>query len=532
MKHSRFSFIFCFLLCILVSAPSKSQNAIPGDNVMRYYKAAVPVTKSSFEEDFSGDEAAVKQFWSDVEEYLNKIYVPLGFCFTVNRDSRLLLSSYNRIDENYMDAPSYGTELLNELIGQSSYDIGIWILHRPENENNNGLSILEGAYKKDSKASGYAAPNPWIVAHEIAHMFGAGHTEDASLMDAGGNFLSLTSIMEIRSSCVRNNSAYYSDQDKNTLVGQDLGGNYVFGQKVSNTAPAFGSKMPYSVRIPLGACLALDVQAEDAEDNRISYATLSNDFALVSPTFSSRLDFRPQYVADIFYDDSYYIENKTDIHTKEAGSYSMTVAINDMPDSDILTWQTFIASPFYSNYTTRQIGVDIVGGERFSLSLSPDSQNYAPGDKVRLSWGVNTSYFNSESRLRITLSTDYGKTFNYILAASVPALDGECVVEMPDLKIDNLDVDFSTAVRSVRAGIIRIEEIGGAAYTLSCLTPEGGGGFLLSGSNIPSSISIPSAGKSSAGCIYDVSGRKVSAKRASSLPRGIYICNGKRVLVK
>ena len=100
MKHKRLSFIFFFLLCILVSAPSKSQNAIPGDNVMRYYKAAVPVTRSSFEEDFYGDEAAVKLFWSDVEEYLNKVYVPLGFCFTVNRDSRRLLSSYNRIDEN------------------------------------------------------------------------------------------------------------------------------------------------------------------------------------------------------------------------------------------------------------------------------------------------------------------------------------------------------------------------------------------------------------------------------------------------
>ena len=398
--------------------------------------------------------------------------------------------------------------------------------------NHKGLVTFDRKTKKDSKASGYAAPNPWIVAHEIAHLFGAGHTEDASLMDAGGNFLSLTSIMQIRSSCVKNNAAYYSDQDKNTLVGSDLGGNYVYGQKVSNTAPAFGSKMPYSVRIPLGACLALDVQADDAENNRISYATVSNDFTLMPPTFSSRLDFRPQYVADIFYDGYYYLVDKTDIHTKEAGSYSMTVSINDMPDSDILTWQTFIASPFYSNYTTRQIGVDIVGGERFSLSLSPDKQNYVPGDKVRLSWGVNTSYFNSESRLRITLSTDYGKTFNHILAASVPALDGECVVEMPDLKIDNLDVDFSTAVCSVRAGIIRIEEIGGAAYTLSCLTPEGGGGFLLSGSGIPSSISIPGAGKSSADCIYDVSGRKVSAKRASSLPRGIYICNGKRVLVK
>ena len=206
-----------------------------------------------------------------------------------------------------MNAPSYGTELLDELIGQSSYDIGIWILHRPENENNNGLSILEGAYKKDSKTSGYAAPNPWIVAHEIAHLFGAGHTEDASLMDAGGNFLSLTSIMQIRSSCVKNNAAYYSDQDKNTLVGSDLGGNYVYGQKGSNTAPAFGSNMPYSVRIPLGACLALDVQADDAENNRISYATVSNDFTLMPPTFSSRLDFRPQYVADIFYDGYYYI---------------------------------------------------------------------------------------------------------------------------------------------------------------------------------------------------------------------------------
>ena len=57
---------------------------------------------------------------------------------------------------------------------------------------------------------------------------------------------------------------------------------------------------------------------------------------------------------------------------------------------------------------------------------------------------------------------------------------------MMGLIVDNTHTKYGKFRPWILAGIIRIEEIGGAAYTLSCLSPEGGGGFLLSGSGIPS----------------------------------------------
>ena len=82
------------------------------------------------------------------------------------------------------------------------------------------------------------------------------------------------------------------------------------------------------------------------------------------------------------------------------------------------------------------------------------------------------------------MSADYGKTFPYVLAESVLATDGSCSVALPNITVGNVDVDFVTATRSMRGGIIRIEEIGGVAYTLTTLSPENGGGFNVSGGSV------------------------------------------------
>ena len=174
MKHRFTLFLYILLPLQLLAqggALRSTGDAIPGDNVLRFYRLAIPVTKSAYEEDLDSDYNTVLAFWRECEVYVNNLYVPLGFCFDVIEDERLVLHESGMIDENVYNAPSLGTELLNELIPSSAYDIGMWVTHRDEYEENSGLSIENGAYLNSTKACGYAKTDKWVVAHEIGHSF-------------------------------------------------------------------------------------------------------------------------------------------------------------------------------------------------------------------------------------------------------------------------------------------------------------------------------------------------------------------------
>ena len=189
------------------------------------------------------------------------------------------------------------------------------------------------------------------------------------------------------------------------------------------------------------------------------------------------VDYRPRFYADIFDDSYYYVQSGTDVPSMYPGLYSIAFLVNDVPQDS--SYEALVASPFYSNYAVWDAKVEVVAGTPFKASLYPQKDEYRAGEKVAVEWGVNNSYFGADSRVRITLSTDYGKTFGYVLAESVPARDGSCVVELPNVNVGNVDVDFVTAVRSMPGGIIRVEEIGGVAYTLTALSPEQGGCFVV-----------------------------------------------------
>jgi hypothetical protein len=554
--HTRLSVLFILAASVSVNAhtnaPSQHERiatteTIPGDNVLRFYRMAIPVTYTAYEEDFGHDYEKALLFWTETEAYLNRIYVPLGFCFDVIKDKRLVMTEHNMIDENVFNAPAFGTELLNQIIGTSAYDIGMWVSHREDYEENSGLSIENGAYMPSTKASGYAKTDKWVVAHEVGHLLGANHTPggEGSLMDNLGDFLSYPSIKRIRTACIQKNAAYYSDETRTQLQGTDNGGNYVYGIKVNNSAPEFvQERMSKTYSIPQGSNLSITVHATDEEQNRLEYMSIgcstgnadnvseedeAPHFASKAPQTHNVIEYRTQYSADVFYDDFFYPVYGTEVASMTPGDYSISILVRDIPETDEWTSNAMKANPFYSNYTVWEAKIRIVPGTEFSASLSPKKNEYNAGETVTVKWGVNNALFTSESKVRITMSADYGKTYGYVLAEDIPAQNGQASIKLPYANVGNIDVDFITATRQMRGGIIRIEEKDGIAFTLTTDSPEKGGGFTIVGAEETGIRSLPQTPANTED-IYDLHGRKIL--RSNTICPGLYITKGKVVFIK
>ena len=464
-----------------------SADALPGDGTLRFYRLAIPVTKSAYEEDLESSYDKVKAFWQECEQYINKVFVPLGFCFDVVESESLVNLTDLTIGNSGLPEIGNCTYDLNGILGEANYDVAMWVTHRDDAEENSGLSALGGAYTSSQKGSGYAKTDKWVVAHELGHMFGAVHTlqGEGSLMDNLGDFFSYPSIKAIRNSAIGTTS--YNNV------------------KVTNNAPQFDEeKMQQTYRIPQGACLAIEVQATDIEEHKLMYTAIgctaqnvdniqegkdvTLPFASFAPQESNVISYSPIYTADISYDEYFYAKEGTAIHEMEAGTYPLSILVNDVPSTD-WTYAALTEEPFYSTYAIWETEVEVVDGTAFKASIASDKTNFTAGEKVTVEWGVNEDYFTADSRLRITMSDDYGKTFEYVLAESVEALSGECTVTMPNVEVGQVDVDFSTAVRTMNGGVIKVEEIGGNAFTLTALDPSTDKGFTVDNNSITTYIS-------------------------------------------
>ena len=503
-----------------------NEDALSGDATLRFYRLAIPITKSAYEQDFEGDYANVASFWQACEDFVNKAFVPLGFCFDVVADERLVMTSYlEDLDKDSYELPQIanGTELLDGVIGSNAYDVAVWVTHRDEYAENSGLSALGGVYSSTQKGNSYAKADSWVVAHELGHMFGAHHTPqgEGSLMDNGGAFFSYPSIKTIRRRA-QNTSSY------NNVT-------------VNNSVPQFeAEKMKSTYRIPQGACLSIKVYATDVEHHQLKYTAIGcssgnvdkitgeNGMMPSFPSFAPQEDntiaYSPAYTADSYYDDYFYLIDGTDIHEKSPGKYSISILVNDAPtDTDYSTLQS---SPFYCTYTIWEAEVEIVAGTPFSAALSPAKESYTAGEEIQVKWDVNKNYFTSDSRLRITMSSDYGKTFRYVLADEVRALDGQCNVPLPNINVGKVDVDFTTAVRPMNGGVIKIEELDGAAFTLTSLSPMDGKSFTVTGGldeevDTKGEKLVVSTPEQPA---YDMQGRRLQNPH-----KGIYIIDGKKI---
>lgn len=513
-------------------AKAPTNDALPGDNTLRFYRLAIPITKSAYETDLESNKDKVHAFWQECEEFANKMFVPLGFCFDVVVNDKLI-----KVDDlplnRYNGLPEIGncTYDLNNIIGEENYDVAMWVMYRDEREENSGLSALKGAYSSNTKGSGYAKTDKWVVAHELGHMFGAVHTlqGEGSLMDNQGEFFSYPSIKAIR----------------NSAIGATLYNN----KEVENNAPQFNTeKMKKVYHIPYGACLAIEVHVTDAESHKLMYTAIGCNsdnvkdvqegnehnitlpFASFAPQESNVISYSPIYTADPYYNDFYLLKDGTGIHEMDPGSYPLSILVNDVP-STAWSYEALTEAPFYSTYAIWEAQVQIIDGTAFNATLETTTTSFTVGDQVTVKWGVNKNYFTEESLVRISMSTDYGKTFKYILADSVTARDGSCAVKFPNVNVGQVDVDFSTATRKMNGGIIKVEEIGGTAFTLTSLEPTDNKSFIVTGATNEEEGKETTAIKSTgiknqkSDYIYDLMGRRVT-----SSTKGIYLVNRKKVV--
>ena len=488
----------------VVELPEVTNGFIKGDGVLRFYRLALPITLSSYQNDFGSNATQVYVFWQEAETFLNKLYIPLGICFEVIEDARLIVSERNDIDENPLNnAAAYGTEFTNGLIGESAYDIGLWIAHFEVGAEETGRTQTSGVYLKAGKGNGVSEKNLTTIAHELGHFFGAHHadispyeTEPAdgasSLMSSSGvtrDFFSVASIKAIREDMMTKCRPFYADAARTTLVGTDGGNNYVYGVVVgSNAAPQFsGTGMNANYRIPKGACFAMPINATDADGDRITYAFQQYEdgakFHAYAPQENNVVDFRPKYTLEQNDENFFMKTGGTDIPSMVAGTYNFAAVVNDLPAASNMTLAAMQSNPFYSHYDAFQTQVTIVDGKPFTVSLEPNKASYAAGEKVTVSWGVNTSYFGTQ-KVNILLSDDYGKTFEYTLAENVDATSGSCQVTMPDLNLTTVREQFGNYKTNVRPGIIRVEVVNDIAYSLSWTNPASEtaeGGFLVTG---------------------------------------------------
>ena len=485
-----------------MTLPEVTGDFIKGDGVLRFYRLALPITLSSYQNDFGSNATQVYAFWQEAETFLNKLYIPLGICFEVIEDARLIVSERNDIDENPLNnAAAYGTEFTNGLIGESAYDIGLWIAHFEVGAEETGRTQTSGVYLKAGKGNGVSEKNLTTIAHELGHFFGAHHadinpfqTESAdgasSLMSSSGltrDFFSVASLRTIRSEMVSNNRSFYADAARTQLVGSDGGNNYVYGVVPgTSSAPMITETgMKTSYRIPKGACFAMPIPATDANGDRLTYAFQQYEngavFHAYAPQENSVVDFRPKYTLEQNDENFFMKTGGTDIPSMEAGTYNFAAVVNDLPAASNMTLAAMQSNPFYSHYDAFQTQVTIVDGKPFTVSLSPNEASYAAGDKVTVTWGVNSNYFDTQ-KVNILLSDDYGKTFKYTLAENVDATIGSCQVTMPDLNLTTVREQFGNYKTNVRPGIIRVEVVNDIAYSLSWTNPASAtaeGGFLV-----------------------------------------------------
>ena len=488
------------------------------DGVFRHYRLALPVDYSIYDSKFfNKDINRIKAFWNATIAFANELYRnDVGVDFTLVDDEALIFTTPKdqlfRRREAANEVVNNGTITLNKHYDPKKYDLAVILIDYRENYN--GLAMVYSAYEQHNKANAAARPiKPSTIAHEIGHMFGADHTfsnggqysskteigSGQSIMSYGHDyprdFFSLVNLETIRR-FLGNSMAYYADEARTQEAGKRVegtGSNLVYGVKSNNQPPVLDRKhLKKTYVIPKDTYFQFYLSGSDAENDTITYIAHQADRRFHSTKSNARfMTYKGKTNGNIRFETT-WLESERNTFVPIAatsplgyspGTFTFWLAAADHNRAD---------RNHVVKYDVEEVTLKIAEGEPFAIKDFDNgkwerNKTYKGGERITLHWQVDKNIFAKNSKVRILLSDDSGKTFKYILKKQADN-NGTCEVQLPNITITSTHGHFG---KERGQGIIKIEVIDGLAFALSCTKPYHVGGFMIDkNKNAPTPLAL------------------------------------------
>ena len=448
-----------------VLAAEEAQPKIANTQVLRVYRLAIHIPYSTFTTShFEEKVEKVKAFWANTEAFLNEMYMrDLGVRFEVVNDERLIIKDATKETFASTRNASYvkdnSTIVINNLIGENSYDVGISLVYTSSQQSGiRGLAHIEGVYQPNTKADAVAVLTKEVIAHEIGHLFGGRHTfgshkgsaaydsektelgSGTSVMSYGSprDFFSLSSIERIRK---RLTQVPAKAQDK-TFATQ---------------APRIDrSKLKNHYTIPKGTFFQFYISATDSDSEQLLYAVNQHDvrnadetpitqYAIYKPTTANPVTIKTEY-----HENSGNVVANSGLAHQTTGTFTFWLGVSDAQPQQ--------AADYIVQYDLAETKVTVKEGTPFKITTTPKNK-YKGGEKISLQWKVDAAIFTG-TKVRVLLSDDLGKTFKHIVLAET-ANDGAEEVTLPNINTSK--------------AVLKVEVIEGVAFALTDYNPKTGG---------------------------------------------------------
>lgn len=460
-----------------VLAAEEAQPKIANTQVLRIYRLAMHIPYSTFSRYyFDSKIEKVKTFWADTEAFLNEMYLrDLGVRFEVVNDERLIIKDATKETFASTRNASYvkdnSTIVINNLIGENSYDVGISLVYTSSQKEAGirGLAHIEGVYQPNTKADAVAVLTKEVIAHEIGHLFGGRHTfgshkgsaaydsektelgSGTSVMSYGSprDFFSLSSIERIRQ---RLTQVPAKAKDK-TFATQ---------------APRIDhSKVKNHYTIPKGTFFQFYIPATDPDSEQLLYTVNQHDvrnadetpvtqYAIYKPTTANPVTIKTEY-----HENSGNIVANSGLAHQTTGTFTFWLGVSDAQPQQ--------AADYIVQYDLAETKVTVKEGTPFEITTTPKNK-YKGGEKISLQWNVDAAIF-AGTKVRVLLSDDLGKTFKHIILAET-ANDGAEEVTLPNINTSK--------------AVLKVEVIEGVAFALTDYNPKTGGFTIEKDNNLAS----------------------------------------------
>ena len=460
-----------------VLAAEEAQPKIANTQVLRVYRLAMHIPYSTFSRYyFDSKIEKVKTFWADTEAFLNEMYLrDLGVRFEVVNDERLIIKDATKETFASTRNASYvkdnSTIVINNLIGENSYDVGISLVYTSSQKEAGirGLAHIEGIYQPNTKADAVAVLTKEVIAHEIGHLFGGRHTfgshkgsaaydsektefgSGTSVMSYGStrDFFSLSSIERIRQ---RLTQVPAKAKDK-TFATQ---------------APRIDrSKLKNHYTIPKGTFFQFYIPATDPDSEQLLYAVNQHDvrnadetpvtqYAIYKPTTANPVTIKTEY-----HENSGNVVANSGLAHQTTGTFTFWLGVSDAQPQQ--------AADYIVQYDLAETKVTVKEGTPFEITTTPKNK-YKGGEKISLQWKVDATIF-AGTKVRVLLSDDLGKTFKHIVLAET-ANDGAEEVTLPNINTSK--------------AVLKVEVIEGVAFALTNYHPQTGGFTIEKDNNLAS----------------------------------------------